>query len=93
MKQELVFIFMHDGYKYTLLSLLSILTLTEGVINEQTLRIPIVDDLINEAVEQIFVVILNVSDASVSSGYRISWASSLCKIVDNDRKLYKSLLS
>lgn len=93
MKQELVFIFMHDGYEYTLLSLLSILTLTEGVINEQTLRIPIVDDLINEAVEQIFVVILNVSDASVSSGYRISRASSLCKIVDNDRKLYKSLLS
>ena len=84
---------MHDGYKYTLLSLLSILTLTEGVINEQTLRIPIVDDLINEAVEQIFVIILNVSDASVSSGYRISRASSLCKIVDNDCKLYKSLLS
>lgn len=71
--------------KYTL-SIPTILILTENAVNEQTLRIPIADDLINEAVQQNFVVILNVSDASISSGYRISRASSLCRIVDNDRQ-------
>ena len=55
-------------------------------INEIQLQALIVDDVINEADEQDFVVILNVTDAVNPAGIVISRVSSLCRIIDNDRK-------
>ena len=55
--------------------------------NEMGAPIPIVDDAINEATEQVFVVELrlvsSLDPATVDLSIR---PSSLCKIIDNDRK-------
>ena len=50
------------------------------------LRIPITDDAINEANEQIFVVILNLTDSVNPDLITLTRVSSLCRIIDNDRK-------
>ena len=54
--------------------------------NEIEVLVPIADDAINEASEQIFVVILNLTDSVNPCGVLISRVSSLCRIIDNDRK-------
>ena len=54
--------------------------------NEVELRVPIIDDAINEANEQDFVVILNLTDSINPAMITISRESSLCRIIDNDRK-------
>ena len=58
--------------------------------NERSAPIPIVDDAINEATEQVFIVELqlvsSINSATVDLPTR---PSSLCRIIDNDRK-YKA---
>ena len=51
--------------------------------NEIEVLVPIADDAINEATEQIFVVILNLTESVNSSGVLISRVSSLCRIIDS----------
>ena len=55
--------------------------------NERNAPIPIVDDAINEATEQVFIVelllISSLDPATVDLNTR---PSSLCRIIDNDRK-------
>ena len=58
-----------------------------GLRNEMSIRIPIIDDPINEAIEQYFVAVLNVSETVNIGGINITRPSSLCRIIDNDRKL------
>ena len=56
-------------------------------VNEMSAPIPIVDDDINEATEQVFIVelrfISSLDPATVDLTVR---PSSLCRIIDNDRK-------
>ena len=54
--------------------------------NDILLRIPITDDAINEANEQDFVVTLNLTDSMNPHLTTLSRISSLCRIIDNDRK-------
>ena len=56
--------------------------------NEIEVLVSIAEDAINEDCEEIFVVILNLTDSVDPSGVLISRVSSLCRIIDNtsDRK-------
>ena len=55
--------------------------------NERGAPIPIVDDAINEATEQVFVVELRlVSSLDPVTVDLTTRPSSLCRIIDNDRK-------
>ena len=55
--------------------------------NEKGAPIPIVDDAINEATEQVFVVELRlVSSLDPATVELDTRPSSLCRIIDNDRK-------
>ena len=55
--------------------------------NEKGAPIPIVDDAINEATEQVFVVELRlVSSLDPATVDLDTRPSSLCRIIDNDRK-------
>ena len=55
--------------------------------NERGAPIPIVDDAINEATEQVFVVELRlVSSLDPATVELDTRPSSLCRIIDNDRK-------
>ena len=58
----------------------------ENPINDIPLSIPITDDAINEATEQDFVVILNLTDSISPALTMLPRVSSLCRIIDNDRK-------
>ena len=57
------------------------------LVSEMSVPIPIVDDAINEATEQVFIVELrlvsSINPATVDLSKR---PSSLCGIIDNDRK-------
>ena len=55
-------------------------------INDISFSIPINDDAINEAYEQDFVVILNLVNSINPALVTFHRASSLCRIIDNDRK-------
>ena len=55
-------------------------------VNDIPLSIPITDDAINEANEQDFVVILNLTDSVNPALINLPRTSSLCRIIDNDRK-------
>lgn len=55
--------------------------------NDIELRVPIADDAINEANEQDFVVILNLTNSVNPALTVLPRVSSLCRIIDNDRKL------
>ena len=56
-------------------------------INEKMIQVPIVDDPINEATEQDFVVIINVTDTINFPLTVVTRRSSILRIIDNDRKL------
>ena len=58
----------------------------DNPINDIPLTIPITDDAINEAIEQDFVVILNLTDSVNPDMTDLTRISSLCRIIDNDRK-------
>ena len=69
----------------------SVLTITfqadeNNPISDIPLRVPITDDAINEADEQDFVVVLNLTDSINPALTRLLRVSSLCRIIDNDRK-------
>ena len=58
--------------------------------NEKGAPIPIVDDAINEATEQMFVVELRlVSSLDPATVGLDTRPSSLCRIIDNDRKSHE----
>ena len=52
--------------------------------DEIIISVPIVDDLINEADEQYFVLTLEVVDATNASRIIIVQQNSLCRIIDDD---------
>ena len=54
--------------------------------------IRIVDDFINEASEQDFVVTLDIFSATDISGITISLKDSLCRIIDNDGELFSTTI-
>lgn len=54
--------------------------------NETVLQIGVTDDEINEAMEQDFVVIINVTGSINAERITVSRPSSICRIIDNDRK-------
>ena len=58
----------------------------DNPINNIPLSIPITDDAINEAIEQDFVVMLNLTDSISPALTMLPRVSSLCRIIDNDRK-------
>ena len=58
----------------------------DNPINDIPLTIPITNDAINEAIEQDFVVILNLTDSVNPDMTDLARISSLCRIIDNDRK-------
>ena len=61
--------------------------LEAAAINEIRTPIPIIDDVINEAVEQFFVVQLSLVSSQNPAGVDTSFRStSLGRIIDNDRK-------
>ena len=69
----------------------SVLTITfqadeNNPIFDIPLHVPITDDAINEADEQDFVVVLNLTDSKNPALTRLPRVSSLCRIIDNDRK-------
>ena len=55
--------------------------------NETVLQIGVTDDEINEAMQQYFVVIINVTDIINAEHTTVSRSSSICRIIDNDRKI------
>ena len=57
--------------------------------NETVIQIGVTDDEVNEAMEQSFVVILNVTDTINAERIGVSRPSSLCRIIDNDRKIFQ----
>ena len=58
-----------------------------GEINEQSARIFITDDAINEATEQVFVAeLILVSSLDSATVDLTTRPSTLCRIIDNDRK-------
>ena len=65
----------------------------DGEINEQNVRIFITDDAINEATEQVFVaeliLVSSLDSATVDLTIR---PSTLCRIIDNDRKFESVVL-
>lgn len=64
----------------------------ENVIHSKTANISITNDDINEAIEQYFVVTIDVERAENESTIVITRTSSLCTIVDDDRKLHNNNL-
>ncbi|MCG8622067.1 MAG: hypothetical protein MJE68_08760 [Proteobacteria bacterium] len=69
----------------------TVLTITfladeDNPVNDIPLSIPITDDAINEANEQDFVVILNLTDSVNPALINLPRTSTLCRIIDNDRK-------
>ena len=58
----------------------------DNPINDIPLSIPITDDAMNEATEQDFVVMLNLTDSISPTLTMLPRVSSLCRIIDNDRK-------
>ena len=58
----------------------------DNPLNDIPLSIPITDDAINEAIEQHFVVMLNLTDSISPALTMLPRVSSLCRIIDNDRK-------
>ena len=75
----------------------SIITITfdadeDAAISEKRAPIPIIDDAINEAIEQYFVVQLSLASSLNPAGVDISSrAASLGRIIDNDRKCIQKL--
>ena len=59
----------------------------EQVTYTKTVSLSITDDDINEATEQYFVVTMDIARAENRSAITTTRESSLCVIVDNDRKL------
>jgi hypothetical protein len=55
-------------------------------INDIRLSIPVTDDAVNEANEQDFVVILSLIDSVDPDLTNLPRVSSICRIIDNDRK-------
>ena len=55
----------------------------------KTIQVPIVDDDINEATEQDFVVVINVTNTINPPLTVVTRRSSILRIIDNDRKLIK----
>ena len=57
-------------------------------INEHSVPVAIVDDDVNEAMEQDFVVVLRLSESVNQESVSLDTRNvSLCRIIDNDRKL------
>ena len=55
--------------------------------NERAAPIPIIDDLVNEADEQVFIVQLHLIDSINSSAINLNVrAASICRIVNDDSK-------
>ena len=56
-------------------------------VNEINVPIPFVDDAINEAIEQVYIVLLQLVSSMRPAGVDLSTRpSSLCRIIDNDGK-------
>ena len=55
--------------------------------DETVLQIGVIDDEINEAMEENFVVIINVTGTINAERTRVSRPSSICRIIDNDSKI------
>ena len=59
----------------------------EGEVSEMDAPVPVTDDAINEATEQVFVVeLMLVSSLDPNTVDLTVRNSSLCRIIDNDRK-------
>ena len=61
-------------------------------VNEKSARIFVTDDAINEAMEQVFIAELMLVSSLDSSSVQITRPSTLCRIVDNDRKCESRVL-
>lgn len=59
----------------------------DKVINQLDVPVPIIDDTINEANEQVFVVELRLVSSENPSSVTIARQTSLCRIIDNDCKI------
>ena len=82
------FLFMHadlNDFDDTVLTI-TFLADEDAPVNDIPLSIPITDDAINEANEQDFVVILNLTESVNPALISLPRTSSLCRIIDNDRK-------
>ncbi len=55
-------------------------------VNDAPVPVPITDDLINEAQEEVFLVHLTIGDSINAEGIRITRDVSLCRITDDDGK-------
>ena len=53
-------------------------------INDMAAPVNISDDELNEALEEIFIVVLSLDSSANPGGVIISRESSLCRIIDND---------
>ena len=53
-------------------------------INDVAASIVVFDDEINEALQEVFIVVLSLENSTSPGNVVISRASSLCKIIDND---------
>ena len=60
-------------------------------VNDRSARIFVTDDAINEAMEQVFIAELMLVSSFNSSSVQITRPSTLCRIIDNDRK-YESIV-
>ena len=60
--------------------------------NETVVQIGVTDDETNEAMKQNFVVIINLTDTINAGRTTVSRPSSICQIIDNDRKIFKILV-
>ena len=61
-------------------------------VNELSARIFVTDDVINEAMEQVFIAELMLVSSLDSSSVQITRPSTLCRIIDNDRKYESRVL-
>ena len=62
----------------------------DAAINEKSAPIFVTDDAINEATEQVFVAeLILVSSLDSATVDLTTRPSTLCRIIDNDRKLFK----
>ena len=61
-------------------------------VNEKSARISVTDDAINEAMEQVFIAELMLVSSFDSSSVQITRPSTLCRIIDNDRKYESRVL-
>ena len=60
-------------------------------VNEKSARIFVTDDAINEAIEQVFIAELMLVSSLDPASVQITRSSTLCRIIDNDRK-YESIV-